>query len=124
MKLELKVISRKNYLHVVHKYANLDLELALTIMREVAQLCKKHNLDKVLIDARDYVRQGDTLDFYKFSTALEEMGLRHTKIAVVPNERDKINKDTHFMENVAHNRGSMFRFFANKDDALAWLDVH
>ncbi len=124
MEVEITSTPHKDYLYTIHRYANLDLKLALAIMEEIARLCKKHNLDKVLIDGRDYVRQGDTLDFYKFSTSLEEMGLRHTKIAVVPNEKDKINKDTNFMENVAHNRGVMFRFFANKDEALAWLGVH
>ncbi len=123
MKVQIKSIPYEDHLHVIHKYATLDINLALEIMKEVAKLCKKHNLDKVLIDAQDYVREGDTLDFYKFSTSLEKMGLRHTKIAVVPNEKDKINRDTSFMETVAHNRGSQFRFFANKDEALAWLGI-
>lgn len=123
MDIQLEIYPRENYIYAIHNYRQLDFQTAVGIMREIALACQEHQLDKVLIDAQNYIREGSTLDFYKFSVFLLEIGLARTKIAVVPDHASMINEDTEFMETVATNRGANFRFFSTQEEARAWLEV-
>ncbi len=116
-----KIEPHDNYLYVQHTYARLSLEVALELMKKIAAACEEYKLSRVFIDARDYVREGSTLDFYRFSTSLAELGLAAAKIAVVPNREKLVNEDATFIENVAWNRGQRFRFFISEKEAMAWL---
>ncbi|MBT3391039.1 MAG: hypothetical protein HN413_11590 [Chloroflexi bacterium] len=123
MDIQLEICPYKNYIYAKHNYLQLDFQTAVGIMKKIALACQEHQLDKVLIDAQNFVREGSTLDFYKFSVFLLEIGLARTRIAVVPNRSSMINEDTEFMETVAVNRGANFRFFPTLEEAYTWLEV-
>ena len=82
------------------------------------RFCKKHHIDKIIVDGRDQESMTDVLDSFEFGRNVpsEMSGLT---IAVVRREDDE---SLQLIETVAFNRGSDTRAFLSIDEARAWLE--
>jgi hypothetical protein len=97
------------------------LESSEQILRQIADACREHDQDHVLIDARNVPVHGlSVIDLYQLGSSLESYGFGPShRIAVVFNpssaERAK------FFELVAINRGTSVRAFDKLEEAWEWL---
>lgn len=88
---------------------------------EGIKFAREKNCNKFLID---YTRTdvGDsTIDIHQFMTGLAKLGITHNdSIAIVHSQKDE--KDHHFAETVAANRGwSNVKYFLDMKKAITWL---
>ena len=96
------------------------LDNVVSVWKEVAKACKRHNCRKVLFDG--VLRgSGPLADIYDFGKRFNELGMpAGSQIAVLCKE-DDLGK-LQFAETVVANRALVVtRNFLNKDDAEAWL---
>ena len=88
--------------------------------QKIAELCKKENITKVLVDDRFITSLPSFEDLFQFGSTFLQSGFPlYIKIAHVVNA--EMMADNEFLETVAVNRGANVKTFQNIDEAMAWL---
>ncbi len=89
--------------------------------RKIANLCKEHQINKVLVDDREVTSCPSFEDLYQFGVTFFDNGLPfYIKIAHVVN--GAILSENEFLETVAVNRGANVKTFQNMEEAIEWLN--
>ena len=100
-----------------------SFETVLAISQDVLAICVEKKLKKVLVDVLALEGRLRTIDAYEISGKhFPKMPYRGViaKCAVV--DLKEFEKTYRFFENVAVNRGLLFRIFSDTDQAIAWLN--
>ncbi len=110
--------NRGQYLFVgfVEAYS---LELLLSAVRETGEICRRDNLEKVLVDLRAVDTNVSIMDRYDIGVQVSKEIGREIRVAVV-GKRNLLN---YMAEIVAGNRGAKMKVFFRVDAALKWLGV-
>ena len=94
---------------------------AKILQQYMMEFCKENDCRKILVNLKDAVLVGTTLDIFNASTMPgdPDHNLLKSKIALL---YKRITEDQRFVENVAFNRGYYnVHVFDNDDDAMEWL---
>ncbi len=95
------------------------LEEAKEYGREVASACETNDCNLVLTDERDLKYLLSTTETYLLAQFYCEMAPKDLKVAVVCGKENY--RDGAFWENVAVNRGLLFKAFVSVEEARSWL---
>jgi hypothetical protein len=94
-----------------------DLHNSRMLVREI---CRQRGLNKILVDATGQTNSLPTMAAFVHARILaEDDFFRKAKHAIIVSEQT--NKDLHFLETAAYNRGGRVRLFSNREKALSWL---
>ena len=103
---------------------NLQGEPSLTeferVSAEVGALMSKHHVIHLLVDARQLITVGSTLDLFQFHSSHNDKFPPGVRIAGLV--KPEHLQDGMFAENVAQNRGVMIKVFTDDVSAIAWLN--
>lgn len=108
---------RENYLFIEYDEAT-DSPALISLMNEMAKVCKTKNYKKILVDLRKTNGTPNLSQRYQLGVLAADV-LRGLKIAVVyrPDENNQ------FAESVATNRGLSAIIADNMEEAKRWLEV-
>ena len=108
---ELGVIEVDSFGNVVKN----DIAQSIASVRDILA---ERNISKILVDARRQEAMPSTQSIFElFSTFPREF-----KVAILIAESQMTSDDLSFVETVSMNRGISIRGFAQKEQALQWLD--
>ena len=99
-----------------------NLRTVVAVAQEIKSSCKKHGVDKVLIDVQRFEGRLRDVDAFflvtkHFKVLRDRRVLR--KAAVLDRS---LSHDRHrFLENIAVNRGYKFHIFDDYDEAMEWV---
>jgi len=96
-----------------------SLKLFLSTIHEVADHCRKENLNRVLIDLRKMEGSPNVFDRYEVGIEIVKAWGARIKVAVIARP-SILNRMT---ENTAVNRGAKLLATSEMEDALKWLEV-
>ena len=119
MAVEVRIIPIKEFLRT-DVSGNLDLERSLIILRNLVEECKKHDVDRILIDTREATSNASMLDVWTLARKLTNSGLR-ARVAVVNRPKDDFDRGA-FLELCAMNRGYQLKAFRDFEAAFTWLN--
>ena len=91
---------------------------------ELADLCRKKGLTKVLVDMSEQFSSmgGGTMDLFGFGESFVKGKFpRNASIAVVGKQASEADEDLEFVVTVARNRGFAMELFRDAGDAMTWL---
>ena len=109
---------RGGLLHVLIQGEKDSYERTLTAVKEIAALCRKRKLTKVLVEHAVGGRLS-TLDVYKIGAQLPELYEGITVGFVI--HTAEVPENPGFIQDVARNRGALGRLFATIQEAEDWL---
>ena len=119
MAVEVRIIPIKEFLRT-DVSGNLDLERSLIILRNLVEECKKHDVDRILIDTREATSNASMLDVWTLARKLTNSGLR-ARVAVVNRPKDDFDRGA-FLELCAMNREYQLKSFRDFEAAFTWLN--
>lgn len=93
------------------------MEQMSSTIREIAEICKRDNLDKVLVDLRKVNTSISIMDRYDIGVEVRHVIRPDIREAVAA----KCNLITYMAETVAINRGARLKVFSKVEHALEWL---
>ncbi len=96
-----------------------SLELLLSAVRETGEICRRDNLDKVLVDLRSVSTNVSIMDRYDIGVQVSKEIGGKIKVAVL-GKRNLLN---YMAETVAGNRGANLKVFSRVEAGLKWLGV-
>ena len=120
MAAEVRIIPIKEFLRSDVSGA-LDLERSLSILRKLAEECKNHNVDRILIDTREATSNASMMDVWTLAKKLTHSELRAARLAVVNRPKDDFDRGA-FLELCAVNRGYELKAFRDFEAAFTWLN--
>ena len=120
MAVDVRIIPIKEFLRS-DVSGTLDLERSLSILRKLAEECKNHNVDRILIDTREATSNASMLDVWTLAKKLTYSELRSARVAVVNRPKDDFDRGA-FLELCAVNRGYELRAFRDFEAAFTWLN--
>ena len=100
----------------------LSLEELLAEEDESIALAIENDTRKFLVDLVAYEGFISLIDLYEFPDRYEKKLRRPIYVAVVQPRSQEARKDVMFYETICNNRGWDIKIFANKEDAVAWLE--
>ena len=113
----LSVKEESGILHI-HVTGDRTLDVAFTVVSDMAAACIEHQCKKVLVDTRDMTGRLETMEQYDFPKEVPEE-FKKIKIAAIDTEEDK--NIWRFFETSARNHGYNMRTFTDVDAAKKWL---
>jgi hypothetical protein len=116
MKKEIEI--RKSYIYFKVTGLYPGYESTISVIKEIVELTKKHNINKILIDLSDIQDNPKIIEHYDLGEKAARIWGHFLKIALL-NRADKI---TGLFENVAVNRGANVRVLSNFEQAELWLN--
>ena len=97
-----------------------ELEDALAVWKQVAEVYQKSNVSKVL-SVWDVPGHLPTMSAYELGTKISSLGVdKAFSLAIVHLRKDRL-QDSLFAETVAVNRGFHIKMFGDEESALSWL---
>jgi hypothetical protein len=96
-----------------------SLELDLSTIREIAEICSCDNPDKVLVDLRKINTNISIMDRYDIGVEVSSVMRPEIRVAAVT----RLNLINYMGETVATNRGAKLKVFSKIEKALEWLGV-
>jgi hypothetical protein len=108
----------KEYVSVYYDGSN-DLNILITLMEEIAEVCKRENKKKLLIDLRNMTGEPKFMDRFRLGITAVRIFRGFLKIAIVY----KKVESNRFAETVAINRGLPTRITHDLEEAKHWLEV-
>lgn len=118
MSFEFKLEPRDGYLHA-EVWGPFDLAQVKQSFPQLLEACRSHGLAKVLIDARKLTGEIDTMSRFEFGQFIA--GAMTTPIEIVMLAAKEHLWPDRFVENVAQNRGVLYRVTADPKEALEWI---
>lgn len=109
---------RKTYLYIYYDEAY-DANRFIALMGEIAEICKKENIKKVLANLKNMIGEPTFADRFKLGVESAKILRGGFKFAIVY----KDTTSNHFSENVATNRGLSARITDSEEEAKDWLEV-
>ena len=111
-----------NYIHITYPSGFvINPTTTQKIWADLANICKRYDCEKVLIEASKLARNFDTMAAFDLGVRLSNIKSRLTvALCFFDYERDELGE---FLKTVARNRGTNIEFFLNADDAKKWLGV-
>ena len=86
----------------------------------VREICRQSGITKILVDASGQTNRLPIMMAFNHATMLAEDEIfRKAKHAIIASENN--NRELHFLETAAFNRGVNVRLFATRENALSWL---
>ena len=82
--------------------------------------CKKHDVDRILIDTREATSNASMLDVWTLARKLTYSGLR-ARVAVVNRPKDDFDRGA-FLELCAMNQEYQLKAFRDFEAAFTWLN--
>jgi hypothetical protein len=121
MNYDLDIKIEENYFYATATGSR-TLKSIERIVGEIIETCKKHNLDRVVVDIRQLMGQIPIFDslsviFDEFPYIWEEEIV--TKAALVDSRMRKVRYS--FFERVARKKGYDIRFFSDPEKAIKWI---
>ena len=114
----MKIIEEcEGYLFVKYD-ESIDSAALISLMEEMAGICKVKNLKKILADLRNTVGTADLFQRYELGVTGANI-LRGLQLALVY----RADKNNHFAESVAVNRGLSAMITDDLEKAKHWLSV-
>lgn len=95
-----------------------SLDEMMRTLSKIAELCRDHRIDKVLVDSCARSGQPSTPDIYRGGELLAQRLGSRTRVAVLVS---LLAADHALFENVAVNRGAVVAYFQHEDLARRWL---
>lgn len=118
--MKFKTEPLEHYLYISISGVYEDNFEGVSSLRQYAEICKEHNLDAILIDARKIEGEVSTMAEFgrglEFATAFKDNNIQ---IAIVGTE-EYLTRESLF-ETVARNRKVPLRVFTDIDQAEQWL---
>ena len=96
-----------------------SLDILMSTIHDVAEHCRKENLNKVLIDLRKMEGSPNIFDRYRIGIEIARVWGAKIKVAVIARS-GVINRMT---ENTAVNRGEKLIAVFDEETALTWLEL-
>ena len=96
-----------------------DVDILITLMKEIAEVCKRENIKKLLIDLRNMTGEPKFIDRFKLGIAAVGIFRALSRVAIVY----KNVETNRFAEIVASNRGLPSHITHDMEDAKGWLEV-
>ena len=120
MSYKLKTMEKKDYLYA-NVEGNRTSESIKNVTRDICEMCVKNQFSKVLIDVRNFKENVELIKLYSLASIElpEIIQKRIKKVAII--DREGIEDNQRFFENVARNRGHNVRIFTDINDAEQWL---
>jgi len=106
------------YVSVYYDGTN-DVNILMSLMEEIADVCKKENKKKLLIDLREMTGEPKFMDRFRLGITAVRVFRGLSKVALVY----KKVESNRFAETVAVNRGLPTRITHDMDEAKRWLDI-
>ena len=103
---------------VVTSAGSPSLDELTQTLATLAELRRKHHVDRILVDSRARSGQPSILSIYRGGELLAEHLGSGARLAVLV---QRIEDDHALFENVTVNRGATVAFFDDEDSALRWL---
>ena len=94
-------------------------EHELQFLRSLGDICVQSERNNVLLIGSGPQADLSALDLLELGRAISESGLN---IAAVCN-RNIVNEDAEFLQDIVWNRGGAIRFFDDEQPALEWLGI-
>ena len=115
----LKLEHHLNFLQVNVRGKN-SLGAALNYWEEILDLCVEYEYQKVLIENETEGKLRIS-DLYNIGSSLFDIGFRTITIVFCDSDPQRI-KNNKFTETVAINRGVIYKFFTDIEEAKYWLN--
>ena len=113
-----RIENRTNYLFVEFDDAY-QLEVILSLMREVAEVCRQQKFSKVLVDLSNMPGKISIMDRFQMGVAGANTFRGVAQVALIY-RKDEINR---FAETVGVNRGANVAVFGDAESAKKWLGI-
>jgi hypothetical protein len=98
-----------------------NLGVSRELLSELMAACRRENMTRVLIDAREASSQSTMVDLWTLARDLSSLGVTHeNRVAVLNRPKDNFDRAA-FLELCATNRGYHVRAFREFEQAFAWL---
>ena len=111
----------KDYISVRYKGSITEQDLSRDKhYPDLADLCKKNECSKVLLDARDLSVELEFINLFDVGNIFSEPQYWGIKIALL-GKKDQVPSDKGFLESVALNRGAYLKAFTDEEEAIEWL---
>ena len=120
MTLQVEIKKRDNFLYAVLS-GDFNLGQIKDIFKEILEENYRHNLSRILIDARKMTGSISTMARYNMATWAVLHMRSLVKVAWL-GRRDQMYKDR-FAENVAINRGARVKVTTDMEEAFQWLNA-
>jgi hypothetical protein len=96
-----------------------SLDILMSTIHEVAEHCRKENLNKALIDLRQMEGSPNIFDRYRIGIEIAKAWGAKIKVAVIA-KPGVVNR---MAENTAVNRGAKLMTVFDEETALTWLEI-
>lgn len=106
------------YVSVYYNGSN-DVNILMSLMEEIGEVCKKENKKKLLIDLRNMSGEPKFMDRFRLGITAVRVFRGLSKVALVY----KKVESNRFAETVAVNRGLPTRITHDMEEAKGWLEV-
>ena len=116
MAVDVRIISITQFLRA--DVSGTLMETSLILLCDLIAACKDHNVDRILIDAREATSNTSVLDVWTLARKLTPLGL--SRVAVVNRPKEDVERGT-FLELCATNRGYRLKAFNDFEAAFTWL---
>ena len=111
-------VNQGNYL-LIEIGGTYSLKFLLSAIHEVAEHCRRENLNKALIDLRGMSGNPNIFDRYRLGLEIVRVWGPELRVAIL-GRAEMTNRVT---ENTAVNRGAKIRIKTSLAEALQWLDL-
>ncbi|MBL8090708.1 MAG: hypothetical protein KF758_01855 [Anaerolineales bacterium] len=108
---------RNNYVYVYYDGTN-DVDSIITLMKEIADICKKENIKKLLADVSNMTGEPSIIGRFQVGIAGVRIFKGMKKIAIVYKKVDS----NRFAETVAVNRGLPSMVTHDIEKAREWIE--
>ena len=90
----------------------------ISVIQQIADVCKTDDLNKVLVDARAFAEEISVFDRFQMGVEIARLLGAQIQMAVTVRPILTVNPVT---ENAAINRGTKYKWFLTFEDAEQWL---
>ncbi len=114
-----QITVQENYLFIEYSEPY-QLESFIALMQEVAEICRREKIGKILVDAHGMEGKISTIDRFKLGVAGADVFRGIAQVAIFY-RKEELNW---FAETVGINRGANVRVFGEPDEASKWLGIN
>jgi hypothetical protein len=94
----------------------------ITKWKQIAEICQKHSIKKILIEGCPIIREIYTINFLRLAEYLFEIGIFGFSIVFLLSDYEPEGLIA-FLEKRFKNRGNQVKFCTDKQEALQWLNL-